>query len=247
MRSFIKVKTSNGTYAMLDAERILMVDEVTYGVCEIHLADTDQVFQVVGDKESIVASFDSAHSASDVPRTSHHLGEVSTHALLQEMPMTAKATTAGRPREKMFEGKTSQEVQELIHSRHAARLYSIHHGKASDIMAKKYLGCTCAEFTKYIESKWAKGMNWGNYGKWQYCRMLPYSAVDLTDPAELAKVAHFTNIMPMWREDVHVKCGRLPEEWERYVETYGLPSDTVLTTTTSAAEFIQTYIKNGRG
>jgi len=49
---------------------------------------------------------------------------------------------------------------------------------------------------KHIESKFKKGMNWGNYGKhgdvWQIDHIIPLSSAKTED--ELIKLCHYTNL-----------------------------------------------------
>lgn len=71
--------------------------------------------------------------------------------------------------------------------------------------AVKDLGCTLAEFIKWIESQWLEGMSWGNYGnkkdQWSMDHIIMLQSVDLTNREEFIKVSHYTNIRPMWHVD----------------------------------------------
>lgn len=76
----------------------------------------------------------------------------------------------------------------------------------------KNLGCTIHELKAHLESLWTEGMNWENHGKlhgcWHIDHILPLSSVDLTDPLAFAKVAHYTNLQPLWAKDNWTKGGR---------------------------------------
>jgi cytidylate kinase len=69
--------------------------------------------------------------------------------------------------------------------------------------AIKDLGCSIEELKKYLESKWQKGMAWDNYGKdgWHIDHILPISSFDLSNPEELKKACHYSNLQPMWARD----------------------------------------------
>jgi len=60
------------------------------------------------------------------------------------------------------------------------------------------LGCTINEFREHIRLQFAPGMNWDNYGKWEFDHIKPVSDFDLTDDVELKKCYHHTNLRPMW-------------------------------------------------
>jgi len=73
---------------------------------------------------------------------------------------------------------------------------------------EKLIGCTTPEFRAHIESLWKEGMTWENYGAgklgevaWQLDHIVPISAFDLTDPEQIAKCFHYTNVQPLWWEE----------------------------------------------
>lgn len=65
------------------------------------------------------------------------------------------------------------------------------------------LGCSIDDFKIYLESKFTDGMSWDSYGRqgWHIDHILPLSKFDLSDPNELKKACHFTNLQPMWWKD----------------------------------------------
>ena len=71
------------------------------------------------------------------------------------------------------------------------------------------LGCSIEEFKVYLEGLFEEGMNWDNYGKgygtWQIDHIIPLCSVDLTNREEFLKVAHFSNMKPMWYEQHKIK------------------------------------------
>lgn len=64
----------------------------------------------------------------------------------------------------------------------------------------KSLGCTSEELKNHIESKWEKGMSWENRNKggWGISHNIPLTEFDLSDPNEVEKALHFTNLKPVW-------------------------------------------------
>lgn len=61
------------------------------------------------------------------------------------------------------------------------------------------VGCTAEQLKQWIESQFIGCMSWENYGKaWHVDHRVPCSYFDLTDPAELKRCFHYTNLRPLW-------------------------------------------------
>jgi len=62
------------------------------------------------------------------------------------------------------------------------------------------LSCTATELKQHLESKFQSDMNWNNYGikGWHIDHILPLSNFDLSNPEQLAKACHYTNLQPLW-------------------------------------------------
>jgi hypothetical protein len=75
-----------------------------------------------------------------------------------------------------------------------------HGGKRGS--AVRDLGMDIDRFRKYIESLWAKGMSWDNYGnrsgQWALDHIYPLEAANLHDRAEFLAANNWQNIQPMW-------------------------------------------------
>lgn len=67
------------------------------------------------------------------------------------------------------------------------------------------LGCSIAEFKKYIESQFISGMSWDNYGEWHFDHKIPLSKFDLTNSVQVKKAMHFSNLQPLWAEQNLIK------------------------------------------
>jgi hypothetical protein len=72
-------------------------------------------------------------------------------------------------------------------------------------------GCTFDELVAHIEQQFAPGMTWDNHGVsgWHIDHIMPLSKFDLSDPQELARAQHYTNLRPMWAADNIRKRDRL--------------------------------------
>lgn len=75
--------------------------------------------------------------------------------------------------------------------------------------AVKNLGCTVPEFIAHLESKFKSGMNWNNYGLWHIDHIKPLSSFDLTDPDQLSKACHYSNMQPLWAKENSAKHAKL--------------------------------------
>lgn len=79
----------------------------------------------------------------------------------------------------------------------------------------KYIGCSFADFIKYIESTWKPNMNWNNYGRgpssWQLDHIIPCRAFDLSKEEEQKKCFHWSNYQALWTLENMSKGAKLPD------------------------------------
>lgn len=70
------------------------------------------------------------------------------------------------------------------------------------------LGCSIPELRIYIESRFSPGMSWTNYNHktWHIHHIMPCASFDLSDPAQLKRCFHFSNLMPLWAHQ-NIKLG----------------------------------------
>jgi len=76
------------------------------------------------------------------------------------------------------------------------------YGKTFDLV-----GCTPEFLRVYIESKFADGMSWDNYGDWHIDHIIPLSSA--TNEEEIYKLCHYTNLQPLWAEDNLKKSNKI--------------------------------------
>jgi len=70
------------------------------------------------------------------------------------------------------------------------------------------LGCTIKECRNHLESQFAEGMTWDNYGEWHLDHIRPCASYDLTDPEQQKQCFHYTNLQPLWAEDNFKKSNK---------------------------------------
>lgn len=63
------------------------------------------------------------------------------------------------------------------------------------------VGCSREELRIHLESKFQENMTWENYGTWHVDHIIPFAFFDLSDPEQLKKACHYTNLQPLWAKD----------------------------------------------
>lgn len=91
-----------------------------------------------------------------------------------------------------------------------SRLYKALRGNLKTGSAVADLMMSVSDFKKYLEERWypnpetGEMMSWENYGRpngklgWDIDHIIPLSAFDLTDPEQVKKACHYSNLRPMW-------------------------------------------------
>jgi len=60
------------------------------------------------------------------------------------------------------------------------------------------IGCSSAQLAIHLQSKFKRGMTWGNYGThWHVDHVLPCASFDQQDPKQRAQCWHWTNLEPL--------------------------------------------------
>lgn len=72
-----------------------------------------------------------------------------------------------------------------------------------------YIGCSLDELKIHLETRFTEGMTWDNYGLWEIDHIIPISSAN-SEP-EAIKLAHYTNLQPLWAADNLKKSDTMPE------------------------------------
>jgi hypothetical protein len=74
------------------------------------------------------------------------------------------------------------------------------------------IGCTFAELRAHLESHFAEGMSWDNWGLkgWHIDHIRPCASFDLSDPEQQRQCFHWSNLQPLWAMENIRKAAR----WE---------------------------------
>ena len=105
--------------------------------------------------------------------------------------------------------KRKNDIQYNIGQNLRGRLRRSLNGDCKSGSAVKDLGCSIPELKLHLESKFANGMSWNNYGEWHIDHIKPLSKFDLTDRQQLLEACHYTNLQPLWAKDNIRKGNRI--------------------------------------
>jgi hypothetical protein len=108
----------------------------------------------------------------------------------------------------------SRSLEQRLRDSLRGRLNSALKGNYKSGSAVRDLGCTITELKLHLESHFLPGMSWDNWGKygWHIDHIIPLSSFDLTNPEQLKKACHYTNLQPLWWLDNIRKSDSLVEE-----------------------------------
>lgn len=83
------------------------------------------------------------------------------------------------------------------------RLRMALNGSKKSEKTNNLIGCSSSFLFKYIQSKFADGMSWDNYGRggWSLDHIIPCAAFDMTDPKQQLQCFHYSNLQPLWERD----------------------------------------------
>lgn len=69
------------------------------------------------------------------------------------------------------------------------------------------LGCDWNTSKEHLEKQFTEGMSWDNHGEWHVDHIVPLSSAKTAE--ELSKLAHYTNLQPLWAKDNLSKGSKL--------------------------------------
>jgi hypothetical protein len=86
--------------------------------------------------------------------------------------------------------------------------------------AWRFVGCTLGELVAHLESQFAEGMSWSNFGRggWHVDHMFPVAKADLTDNAQLLAAFNWRNCRPAWETENLRKSARVSAAARRHFE-----------------------------
>lgn len=69
--------------------------------------------------------------------------------------------------------------------------------------AIKNLGCSIPFLKKYLENKFQSDMTWQNFGYygWHIDHIKPLKSFNLSNPEDVKKACHYTNLQPLWAKE----------------------------------------------
>lgn len=74
--------------------------------------------------------------------------------------------------------------------------------KGGTCYLKDFIGCSTHHLREHLEAQFTRGMNWANYGThWHVDHIVPVSAHDHEDEAQVRACWHFSNLRPLRAEE----------------------------------------------
>jgi hypothetical protein len=115
-----------------------------------------------------------------------------------------KAWTAANPeraKEMKRRGRKNPLARALRNLRRRVREI-VNGGKTLSTRAHDLVGCSPRALVVHLETGFAPGMTWENYGDgWHIDHRRPCAAFDLTDPKQRMACFHYSNLQPLWATD----------------------------------------------
>ena len=114
-----------------------------------------------------------------------------------------------RDREKVRAYQSQPQVKLAMRLRQ--RLWDALGSRSTSGRMLRLLGCTVEQLMAHLEMQFEPGMTHENRGSvWHVDHVLPLSSFDLTDPAQVARACHFTNLQPLFAHDNLSKGAKVP-------------------------------------
>jgi len=94
--------------------------------------------------------------------------------------------------------KLKKDPERVIRKYLRSRFWNVMSGRSKSGSVMQYVGCSVGELRKHLQSLFSDGMTWENYGQWHVDHVRPCASFDLTDPAQVSKCWHYSNLQPLW-------------------------------------------------
>jgi hypothetical protein len=89
------------------------------------------------------------------------------------------------------------EIAKSIKKIKASIDYAITRNKNCDRTISE-VGYSVFELKEHLEGAFKKGMGWSNYGVWKISFVVPLNGFNLSNPQEIKRAFHYTNLKPAW-------------------------------------------------
>lgn len=106
-----------------------------------------------------------------------------------------------------YKNDPEYKLRMILRSRHTKALKR----NIKNSSVKNLLGCTVPELKRHIEGQFKEGMSWDNwsYFGWHIDHIIPICSFNLSDPKQVKRAFHYTNLQPLWREQNMTKSHKI--------------------------------------
>ena len=155
----------------------------------------------------IYSRFESAEKTTAVNKSHVAIMQRRVRACLNKKPPRPKrGSITGAPRglsnKEYIAWRYKNEPAFKLYSLYRSRMKKMMKGGHQSMRQLKLLGCSLADFKKYIEAQFKKGMDWSNNGigegYWNLDHITPCNAFYQTNKDQVRICWHWTNFQPLW-------------------------------------------------
>lgn len=115
-----------------------------------------------------------------------------------------------RSRKKYKASRKKRDINYKILENIRARVYSaLKNNYKKATKTRELLGNSIESVRQHLESEFADGMTWENYGKWHIDHIIPCSSFNFNDPEQQRKCFNYTNLQPLWATDNLKKSNKI--------------------------------------
>lgn len=134
-------------------------------------------------------------------REDHHARGRAKYAKLKADPVAYAAYLKGERERRRERYKTDPVFRIYCNARSKITCALKRGGNQKTGTTESLTGCTILELKAHLESQFKDGMSWENKHLWHIDHKRSCASFDLSDPAQVQKCFHYSNLQPLWGKE----------------------------------------------